>query len=423
MDDTNLFIRYGVALAIGTLIGLQREFVVQDADDTRRIFAGIRTFALLSLLGCGATHLSQSLQSPLPFVGIATVIGGLLVVAYYLDASAGKLGMTTEIAALIALLAGAIAYSSHIELAIAFGVVTMALLALKVEMHTFVRRISRDDILATVKFAIITAIVLPVLPNRTWGPEPFDVVNPQRIWARVVIISAVTYLGYILVKIVGARRGVGLTGLLGGLASSTAVTLSFAGRSRNAPELSRTFAFAIISAWTVMFGRVFVVVALVNGSLARVLWPPLLVTMLAGVAYSTYLFLRQRGAAEDGEDVTFRNPFELRQVLYFGLILATVLLLSRTGQHVLGNSGVFITSAVAGLANTDAVALSVSELNRHGLELTTATRAIVLAIVANSLGKGLMAMGLGSPQLRRAILPGVVLMVATGVTVLLVFVR
>ena len=415
MEQTALFCRFGVALAIGFLVGLQREYAHGGSD--RQIFAGERTLALMGLVGCAAAMAADVLASPWPFVGIIIAMGAMITVAYFIMAQRGGVGLTTETAALLTVIAGALCYWGHLGLAVAIGVTTTVLLSLKMEMDVFVRRITREDVYATLKFAVITAIVLPVLPNQSVGAPPLDVLNPYKIWLMVVFISGISFLGYVLVKVVGSRQGIGLTGLLGGMVSSTAVTLSFAQRSQREAELAKPFALAITVAWTVMFSRVVVEVAALNGALLRVLWLPMAASAAVGLAYGVYLYFSQR-TDEEGE-VAFSNPFELGPAVKFGLLYAVVLLVSKAAQMYLGNTGVYLSSVVAGLADVDAITLSMAELSRAagGVSLITAQRAIVLAAMSNTVVKGSIVLTSGSPALRRALWPGFALMLVTGIGV------
>jgi uncharacterized membrane protein (DUF4010 family) len=327
-------------------------------------------------------------------------------------ARAGDVGLTTEIAALVTFLAGALCYWGLLALAAALAVGTTALLALKLHTRLLAQRITREDVYATLKFAFITAIVLPVLPAVGFGPSPFDVLVPRRIWLMVVFISGISFLGYFMIKLLGARRGVGLTGILGGLASSTAVTLSFAGRSRDAPELARSFALAILLAWSIMFFRVIVEVVVVNPPLLTILWIPMTAAAIVALSYSAYLF-RTESTPQEAETGTFRNPFSLIPALTFGALYAIILLTSNAAQLYLGTVGVYASSIVAGLADVDAITLSMAHLSRDALDMEVAARAIVLAAASNTIVKGGIVMATGSKSLRRAILPGLILIVAT----------
>ncbi|MCB9421882.1 MAG: MgtC/SapB family protein [Ardenticatenaceae bacterium] len=417
MPHHTLFYRFGVALFIGLLVGLQREFSYDEEDKPdQKTFAGVRTFTLMSLAGCTAAYVAELLGSAWGFVGIVAILGGLVGISYFISASRGETGVTTEVAAILIMLVGALAFWDEMALAVALGVVVTALLSLKVELHRFAERISREDVLATLKFAIISAIVLPVLPNQSFWPAPFDVLNPYKIWLMVVLISGISFLGYVLVKVVGSQRGVGLTGLLGGLVSSTAVTLSFSQRSQKNAQLAKPFALAITIAWTVMFARVLVVVGALSVPLLRVVWLPITAAGVAGLAYGVYLYFAPH--ADDDEEVSVTNPFELGPAVTFGLLYGVILLVSRAAQMYFGDTGVYVSSILSGLADVDAITLSMTELSGQGaLTLETAARAITFAAMSNTVVKGSIVLSSGSPSLRRVFLPGFLLMLITGVSV------
>lgn len=417
MEHT-LFYRFGVALFIGILVGLQREYT-SDADETDQnrteMFAGVRTFALMALVGCLAAMISDILQAPWVFVGIIVPLGVFIAIGYFVTAWHGSTGMTTEVAALATILSGALCYWNELMLAVALGVTVTVLLSVKVEMQRFVANLTRDDILAALKFAVITAIILPLLPNQDFGPPPFDIFNPYQIWLFVVLISGISFLGYVLMKILDAGQGISLTGLLGGLASSTATTLSFAQRSHKNESLAGSFSLALMLAWIVMFGRALVEVATVNFALVSRIWLPMLVTAGAGLLYGIFLYVRGLDG-EDQEEVTLTNPFELGPAITFALIYVAVLLISRAGQTYFGNTGVYVSSIIAGLADVDAIALSMADLSTQpgGVDHATASRAIMMAALANTFTKGGIVLFTGSPTLRRALLPGLLLMLVVG---------
>jgi len=308
MTDPTLFYHFGASLAIGVLVGLQREHAHGGSD--KELFAGVRTFALISLLGSSAALTADELGTPLGFVGLLLPMGGLIVAAYFVGTwKRGGVGLTTEIATLLTFAAGAFCYWNHLPLAAAVGVATTALLSLKPEMHAFADRITREDVYATLEFAVITVIVLPILPNRGYGPPPLDVLNPREIWLMVVLISGISFLGYVLIKLVGPTHGITLTGLLGGIISSTPVTLSFSQRSREKEDLARPFALAITVAWAISYVRILAEVAALNPALLARVWLPLVAAASMGLAYSAYLYVRQP-TREEGE-VPFKNPFDL----------------------------------------------------------------------------------------------------------------
>jgi len=422
--EVDIFYRFGAALLIGLLVGLQREYAhlqkeaVQEEDPT---FGGTRTFALLALLGCTAAYLSDKAGSVLVFVTIVGIVGGLIMIAYIATASKGSLGMTSEAAAVATMLTGAICFWHELAVAAALGVAMTVLLALKLQTRILVRNLTQADVYATLTFAVITLIILPVLPTRSYGPPPFDVLVPYNIWLMVVFISGISFLGYVLIKIVGGRRGVGLTGLLGGLASSTAVTLSFAQRSREIEGLERPFALAILLAWSIMFARVMVEVAVVNPVLLRVVWIPLVAALSVCLAYCVYLYRAQSLGKQEEQD-KFKNPFELWPALTFGLIYAVILVVANTARMYLGNTGIYASSIASGLADVDAITLSLAKLSldAQSLELHTAARGIVLAAVSNTLVKGAMVLVMGSMALRKVIIPGMLATLATAIGVVFI---
>ena len=401
--QADLFYRFGVALVVGFLIGLEREHAAEDRK--RAIFAGVRTFSLLSLAGCTAALLSELSGSPWLLVAAIISIGSLIVAGYINLSRSGQFGGTSEIAAFIALFCGALAYWNYIALTAAIAVATTVLLSLKPAMRNFAQRLSNQDVYATLKFAVITAIVLPILPNRTFGPPPFDALNPYNIWLMVVFISGISFTGYILMQVVNPQRGIPLTGLLGGLVSSTAVTLSLAARSRQQPELTTTVTLAITLAWITMFLRVMVAVAAINVPLLLTIWPSMTAGATALAIYALVLY-RQRMNTNQ-QEVTLVNPFELGPALTFGGFYALILLVARTAQLYFGDTGVLASGALAGLTDVNAITLTMAELSRQsgGVPIPTAAGAIILAVLANTLAKSVLVFIAGGPAIRKAILP------------------
>jgi uncharacterized membrane protein (DUF4010 family) len=229
----------------------------------------------------------------------------------------------------------------------------------------------------------------------------------------VVFISGISFLGYVAIKVIGPEQGIGLTGLLGGLVSSTAVTLSFSERSNREPQLAKPFALAITVAWTVMFGRVLVEVGVLNKALLSQIWPPIVAAGLVGLGYCIYLSFSQR-TTEKG-DMEFSNPFDLGSAIKFGLLYGLVLLISRAAQMYLGNAGIYLSSIVAGMADVDAIALSMAELSGTGaLDLETASNAVILATMSNTIVKGGIALFGGSIALRKPLLPALILILTAG---------
>ncbi|MFO7697172.1 MAG: MgtC/SapB family protein [Anaerolineae bacterium] len=418
MDESVLFLRFGSALAIGLLVGMQREF--DKGARTRRLFAGVRTFPLLSLSGAAGGLLNHLTESPLPLVAVMLALGALILWAYVSHTRSGRVGATTEVAAVLTILSGALCYYGEIQLAAALAVVMTALLTLKVQIHGFVRHLGQEDLYAVVKFAVITAVVLPVLPNQTYGSGPLDVLNPHRIWLMVVFVSGISFLGYVLVKQLGPSRGVVLNGLLGGLVSSTAVTASLAQRSREYEELAEPMALATVLSWAVSFVRVLVIIAVLNMPLALRVLPALLVSAVAGLLYGGLLLLRRHD--DELPDPAYANPFELRPALTFGLLYAAILVVARAAEVNLGSAGVYLSSVAGSLVSQTAVSVSLAEAaGKVGrVAVGTAAWALVLSSAGNMALKGSLALASGAPGLRRVLWPAMVAMVLAAVGVALV---
>jgi uncharacterized membrane protein (DUF4010 family) len=421
-DRVQLFYRFGVALVLGFFIGLQREYAYRkNGEEGGELMAGARTFPIIALLGAASALGAGELGDAWPFAVTTLAVGLLLAVGHFWQAREREMGLTTEMAALMTFFTGALCFWGYIRLGAALGVGTAVLLSLKVQTHAFARKISSEDVYATLKFAVITVIVLPLLPQQGYGPAPFDVLVPYNVWLMVVLISGISFLGYVLIQVVGPRRGVGLTGILGGLASSTAVTLSVAERSRDSTGLDRPFALAVLLAWAIMYVRVIVEVGVVHLPLLAVVWPPVVGVCGASLVYCAYLYWGQ-SSQEQEEPPTVRNPFRLAPALTFGVLYAVILVVSNGAQSYFGDAGVYLSSVVAGLADVDAITLSMTRLHESGdIGGETATRAILIAAAANTVLKAGIVVVAGTRGLRRAVVPGVLLIVvATAVAVGLV---
>jgi uncharacterized membrane protein (DUF4010 family) len=223
LTQLDVFYRFGAALVLGLLAGLQREFAKGHEEED--LFAGARTFTLLSIAGASSAYLAILTASTSVLVAGLMIMGVMIIAAYIVGSQLGEIGQTTEVAAVVMVLVGALCIAGDVTVAVAVGVTTTVILSLKLQAESLAKRLTKEDIYATLKFAVITVIVLPVLPRHGYGPPPIDSLVPFNIWLMVVFISGISFLGYILIKLVGPSRGVGLTGILGGLVSSTAVTL------------------------------------------------------------------------------------------------------------------------------------------------------------------------------------------------------
>jgi uncharacterized membrane protein (DUF4010 family) len=405
------FASLALATVAGLLIGLERERSKPSAESRLSFLGGARTHPLLALLGGAATLAAREVgvvAVVIPFVALV-----LLVSLNY----AGEVwrnqhrGITSDSAFLLSFVLGVLALTrgvlqeeQKIFVVASIAVVATFLLSAKPTLHPLVSRISTEDAAGTLKFLIVTVVVLPLLPNRVYGP--LDVLNPYGIGVLMVLISALSFAGYAAIRLFGARRGLGLTGIMGGLVSSTAVTLSMGRRAREAPGIEDSAALAVMLASTVMFVRVFVIVAVVNPSLrGDVAWPMGLATA-GGTAVCLFLWLRSGRAKPGAQEIAFSNPFELRAALEFALLFAVILIGSKAAAVYLGTAGTYGAGLVAGSTDVDAITLSMAKLTTEGGTLShrVAATTIFLATASNTVVKGVMASVVGGWDFGRRVL-------------------
>jgi uncharacterized membrane protein (DUF4010 family) len=406
-----LFQRFGIALGLGLMIGVEREREATNA------FAGIRTFPLIALMGCAAAMLNDHF-APWSFGFAFLILAAFVLASYVFTGSAGEPGITTEIASLLGFLYGSLVWWQMTELAAALAVVTVLLLATKGPLERLSRRIGTEDLAAALQFGVITLIILPILPDQTYGP--LDVINPRKVWQMVVLIAGINLVGYVLVKTLGSQQGIVLAGLLGGLVSSTALTLGFSRHSREDRHLAPELALGVVLASAIMFVRVLVEVFAINPSLGRVLLAPIASAGGVGVLGCSYLWLSRRREArrtDETERVEASNPFELWPAIQFGLLFGIILFVSKAAQEFFGSAGVYVSSIIAGATDVDAITLSLSNLAGDAITESVAAHGVVLAALSNTGLKALIATTTGAPALRRYTLPIFGAMIATGVIV------
>jgi uncharacterized membrane protein (DUF4010 family) len=410
MFDLNLALRFGAALGLGLLLGLERE----RKRDAELLFGGVRTFALIALLGALGAFMEREMDQSWLILAAFVALSALVIVSYATTAARGELGITSEITALLAFIVGALCGWEKVGVASVATVVCLLLLTLKDFLHRLARRVELADVEATLTFAVISVIILPLLPNQNFGPPPIDVINPYKIWLMVVLIAGLNFLGYLLVKVLGNEHGLVVTGILGGLVSSTAVTLSFSQRSRREPAMSSAFVLAILVAWTIMFLRVVIMVGVVNRALAASLALALGCMAATGLVVSLVLWRRSR-SSETGMVTAGANPFELSEAIKFGLLFGIVTVAAKAAEAYLGAVGLYLAGALAGLTDVDAISLSMANLARTspGI-LTVAQRTIVIAVISNTVVKCAMAAFMGAPALRRKIVLVTLLLFAAG---------
>ncbi|HRK24338.1 MAG TPA: MgtC/SapB family protein [Beijerinckiaceae bacterium] len=382
MDETDLLRRLGVALAIGLLVGLERGWHTREEPDSMRP-AGLRTFALTGLLGGIAGALSLKLGGVVLAASFATLSAGFIAFHWLEAQKEGDLGATTVVAGMLTFLLGSYALVGEVTNAVIAGVSMTILLASRQRLHTMVASLTPEEIRAILTLVAMSFLLLPLLPNRP--VDPWGAINPYLIWLMAITIALVSFGGYVAVKVFGQERGVLLTAVAGGLASSTAVTLSFARLAREHPQSERLLASGILASGATMMVRVAVLAGVLNAKLITPLALPLGAAALV-MLFGGWLLL---GGARDDEqprlDVT--NPLELGTALKLAGLILIIMLAGKLMKAQFGDAGVMALAAVSGIADVDAITLSMAQSGGKDLTLAVAAAAILLAVAVNSLAK------------------------------------
>ncbi|MFH0834060.1 MAG: MgtC/SapB family protein [Patescibacteria group bacterium] len=418
--DFALLVNLAIAIGLGALVGAEREVtgVGKKARAAGLEFSGLRTFTLISLLGFASAYLADKL-------GVWALGGMLLIVGAFLLAEYWRqnfLGITSEMAALATFLVGAVAFASPL-IATVIGVAIVLILATKKWIRDFLQHISEPEFLATIKFIIVAFIILPVLPNV--AVDPWGIVSPRNAWLMVVFISAISFVGYVLTKVVGSKRGLALTGIVGGLASSTAVASSMASESKRNPKITTPFTIAIILASAVMLVRVGFEVFVLN----RALLPQLALSlgMMTAASALVLIFLWQMSSRADRRQkskkgVELSSPFSLSPALKFAAFYVVILFVAHFSNKFFGASGVYATAAFSGLADVDAITISLSRLAGDGsLAAATSVNGITIAVLVNTLVKLSIVQIFGDRKTFRQALVSFAIIIAAGLTAIFVF--
>ena len=399
--DLTILHRLGIALALGLVVGLERGWQARESTEGLRN-VGIRTFGLVGLLGGIAGVLAE-------VSGIAVVVASfvglsvLITATYVLSAGhTGDYGVTTEVATLLTFGFGVMTGRGYTREAAAAAVVTAVILGAKPFLHRTLERLEPQELYAILQLLLIAVVAVPLLPNRNFGP--WETINPWTIGLFVLLIAALSFIGYFAVKLLGSRIGLLLTALLGALTSSTAVTLTFARLAQQRPTLHPQLGAGIALASGTMAVRVLVEVLAVHPALARVLAVPLVAMTLVPWVAALVMLWRATPRPET-ETIPLRNPLELGFALWYALLLAVLFMLTRALHMWLGEPGVYLLAAVSGVADVDAVSLSLARMAWHDVALAVASHAIIIAVITNTAIKALLASVVGGWALARWVVP------------------
>ncbi len=397
------------AVLIGLLLGFERQRAHSQDEE---LFAGVRTFPLLTLAG----YLGARTGEPWLLAVMLALIGALVVTAY-VRTSHQQAGVTTEVVALIAPLLGVLVQHGEAMLAASAAVLVALLLTLKAPLHRIAGSVSEAEVFSILKFAVVAVVLVPVLPREAMGP--YGAVVPYQVGLVVVILCAVSLGGYLLVRVLGSHAGWALAGLLGGLVSSTAVTLSFAGKAREAPGLERALAVGILLASTILYARGLFLAGLFDPELAYYLAPRLAALFVVAVLFAAFQYRKAAGDAEPGP-MALGNPVELGRAMTLAVIFAAVLVVARVAQERIGARGLMLTGVLGGLVDVDSVTVAVARMRKLGLTpVAAAAGSYLLATLSNLALKGGLVAVVGGVGLARRVLPAFATIAAATIAMLL----
>lgn len=388
-----------IVLGIGLLTGLEREYAKSKETDGEgfELFAGIRTFPLVAIIGYLAMYLSATTSAWIYPIGLGAVAVFALV-AYYLANLSRRTGATTEFALIAVFLLSGLVYLQEYLVASFLALLLTALLTLKVNLHKVASALSKRDMLSILLFAVITALILPLLPNVDLGP--YGVFNPFKIWLIVSIFISLNFVAYFLHKFIDTHYSIIATGVLGGFASSTATAWYFSRLGGKSQEGGMAHVAAIVLASSIMFPRLLVWLVLLSPALLAMLWVPVLLLGLLGLGIGIYF--GKRSLANDAvKGRAIENPINLKDAGIFAILYVVILLLVGFAEEHLGSQGVYIASAISGLTDVDAITISMANYAGQSITTSVAAVAVIIAAFANTLVKYVLCLAFGNKHMRR----------------------
>jgi len=386
LNETDLLSRLGVALAIGLLVGLERGWHTRKEPDHQRP-AGLRTFALTGLLGGVAGAMALKFGG-LVLAAIFIAHAFAFIAFHWLEAQKeGDLGATTIVAGMLTFALGAFAVVGEVKTAIVASVAMTLLLALRDRLHSWIAAITEQEINAVLTLVAMSFLLLPLLPNR--AVDPWQAINPYVIWLMAIMLALISFGGYVAVKMFGEQRGVLVMAIAGGLASSTAVTLSFARLARSHPGSSQLLAAGVLVSGLTMFARVAVLAGVMSPALLLPLGLPL---AAAGIATAAGAFVLLLGTeATEAPRLEIKNPLELGPALKLAGLIIVIMLAAKLLKAQVGDAGVIGLAAVSGIADVDAITLSMAKSAGGDIAYPLAAAAILVAVAVNTAAKAALA--------------------------------
>ncbi|WP_449286518.1 MgtC/SapB family protein [Marinobacter sp. PE14] len=403
-----------VALLLGAIIGLERGWDAREQKSGERI-AGIRTFALVGLLGGISAVLAQEITEwAFPVLLVSVVAMAIVAYSERLE-HIRNFSITGIVGMVLTFCFGAVAVAVDPVIATAAAVVTAIILDNKQEIHGWVNKLKEHELDAALKLLLISVVMLPLLPNEKMGPG--GVLNPREIWWMVVMIASISFVGYFAIRVAGTRKGILFTSLFAGLSSSTALTLHFARQASKTPQLNAQFATGILIACGTMFPRILVYCLVINPDLLpSLIWP---VVVMTALLYGPALFIWRKNDRElqVSQPPLNQNPLDLTSALVFGALLTAILLMGEFLGNWLGDAGIYFLAATSGIADVDAITLSLTRMSNNSLAMGTAVIGIVIAAATNNLVKSALAGFVGNRQTGLMVGVPMVLSLAAGLLV------
>ncbi len=403
-----------VALLLGAIIGLERGWDAREQKSGERI-AGIRTFALVGLLGGISALLAREITEwAFPVLLVSVVAMAIVAYSERLE-HIRNFSITGMVGMVLTFCFGAVAVAVDPVIATAAAVVTAIILDNKQEIHGWVNKLKEHELDAALKLLLISVVMLPLLPNEKMGPG--GVLNPREIWWMVVMIASISFVGYFAIRVAGTRKGILFTSLFAGLSSSTALTLHFARQASKTPQLNAQFATGILIACGTMFPRILVYCLVINPDLLpSLIWPVLVMTALL---YGPALVIWRKNDRElqVSQPTLNQNPLDLSSALVFGALLTAILLMVEFLGNWLGDAGIYFLAATSGIADVDAITLSLTRMSNNSLAMGTAVIGIVIAAATNNLVKSALAGFVGNRQIGLLVGGPMVLSLAAGLLV------
>lgn len=398
-----------VSTGIGLIIGLEREH--QQQVETRH-FAGLRTFPLITILGFTAGFISdQYLPWFLPAIALGLL--ALITTAYFVQAQQGDSGLTTEVALALAFSLGVMVALGHPAEALAVAVVATVLLSLKEEFQRFVKQITEQELAAFIKFFVLALLLLLLLPDQHFGPE--NILHYRELGWIIILVSSISFLGYLLLKFSGSQRSILVTALLGGLFSSTMISWVFAARSRQAPGLSRTLGAGILLSSSIMYIRVLLLTAVFNTGVTWQLLLPCLLMLALSLLVVWYL-TRDRKENIEPAQFPLGNPLDIKNALFFGALYIAVSLFMYYSREWFGESGSYWSGAISGVADMDAITISTAKWSKQSEALAYGANLVIVATLSNTIFKSAISIVRGHPSMRRYLAAGFGMVLLTGLT-------